>query len=156
MRILVTFLIGFILISVNANAQQAKIGCMDKDIRVQSEQFKHNFRAQGMEVYKNAMLNMQSQEPYPIALQLQQGQLYQFVFVGSKLSSKIFFELFDGNDEKLESITLKEKDGKNYIIYSFMPKKSDVYLIVAGQKIRGGGEVCGSLTVMQQLKSNAE
>lgn len=154
MRIFIAFLFSILFTTINTQAQRAKIGCMDKNIRVQSEQFKHNFRAQGMEVYKNAMLTMQSQEPYPVAIQLTQGELYQFVFVGSELSSKILFELFDGNDEKIESITLKPKDGKNYVIYSFKPQKSDVYLFVLAQRIKGGGQVCGSFTVMQQLKSN--
>ena len=152
MRIYIAFLLG-LLFTINAQAQRAKIGCMDKNITVQAGQIKHDFRAQGMEVYKDAMLSMQSQEPYPVAIQLTQGQLYQFIFVGSKQSSRIYFELFNGRDEKIESITLKGKDGKNFIVYSFLPQKSDVYLIVAAQKIKGKTNVCGSFTVMQQLKS---
>lgn len=134
--------------SVNISyAQMAKIGCMDQGIRVQGEQMKHDLKAQGMEVYKDAMLTMTSKQPYPIAVQLTQGDLYQFVFVGNKTASKLYFELFDGGDNKLVN---KVEDSKNFIIYSFIPQKSDLYLLVVSQKIKGNKEVCGSFTVMQK------
>ncbi|MCB9046197.1 MAG: hypothetical protein H6550_08650 [Chitinophagales bacterium] len=131
-------------------AQMAKVGCMDQGIRVQGEQIKHDFKAQGMEIYKDAMLTMSSKDPYPIAVQLTQGTLYQFVFVGNKDASKLYFELFDGADTKLVDKVVENKGSNNFMIYSFIPQKTDLYLLIVSQKVKGNREVCGSFTVMQK------
>jgi hypothetical protein len=119
-------------------------------MRVQAEQMKHDFRAQGMEVYKDAMLGMRPGEPAPIAVQLVERQMYQFVIIGDANASKIFFELYDGQDNKLVEKTIKKVDDTNFIIYSFVPQKTDLYLVVLTQKIKGDAEVCGSFTIMQK------
>ena len=65
-------------------------------------------------------------------------------------ASKIFFELYDGQDNKLVEKTIKKVDDTNFIIYSFVPQKTDLYLVVLTQKIKGDAEVCGSFTIMQK------
>jgi hypothetical protein len=132
---------------------QAKIGCVDKGIRLQGEQLKHDFKAQGMEVYKDAMLGMLPKDPYPVAVQLNAKEPYQFVFVGSRSASKIYFELFDGNDKKIGEKVLDNPAQNNSVIYSFIPPKNDVYLVVLSQKAKGKTEVCGSFSVMQKAKN---
>ena len=140
----------------NAAFAQAKLGCTDNAILVQGAQFKHDFKAQGMEVYKDAMLSMMPKDPSPVAIQLSKGQLYQFIFVGSRAASKIYFELFDGNDKKLAEKVLDDPAHTNSVVYSFIPPKSDVYLVVLSQKIKGKMEVCGSFTVMQKAQQAPE
>ncbi len=141
-------------------AQQTRVGCMDKDIRVQVEQIKHDFKAQNMEVYKDAMLSMTPKEPSAIGVQLNKGQLYQFIYVCSKSATKAYFELFDGSQKKIGDKTIASPGDKNYLIYSFIPATTDVYLIVLNQKTKGtsflkGGsnEVCGGFSIMQQSAS---
>lgn len=141
-------------------AQQTRVGCMDKDIRVQVEQIKHDFKAQNMEVYKDAMLSMTPKEPSAIGVQLNKGQLYQFIYVCSKSATKAYFELFDGSQKKIGDKTIASPSDKNYLIYSFIPATTDVYLIVLNQKTKGasflkGGsnEVCGGFSIMQQSAS---
>lgn len=144
------FLILLTAASFSTHAQRAKVGCMDKTIRVQSEQIKRDFLSQGLQVYKDAMLSMDNREPYPVAIQLNAGQLYQFVFVGNAAANRLYFELFDGNDKKLAEKTLEKAESNKYIIYSFIPQKTDIYLLVLSQKVKKGKEICGSLTVMQK------
>jgi hypothetical protein len=133
-----------------ARAQdQPQVGCNDKVIRLQAEQLKADFKQQGLTVYKDAMMSMESQQPYPIAVQLTKGQLYQFIYVGDRSASKLIFELFDGDDKKIESQTLKEPKQKNFLVYSFVPDKSDVYLIVLTQKWKTRS-MCGSFVIMQK------
>lgn len=142
-------------------AQQTRVGCMDKDIRVQVEQIKHDFKAQNMEVYKDAMLSMTPKEPSAVGVQLNKGQLYQFIYVCSKSASKAYFELFDGSQKKIGDKTIASPGDKNYLIYSFIPATTDVYLVVLNQKIKGAsflkgggtGEVCGGFSIMQQAAS---
>lgn len=144
-----TILAFLISINTSVNAQSAKIGCIDKDIRAQAEQIKHDFRTQGLEVFKDAMLSMTPKEPYPVAVPLEQGKMYQLIFIGSKDASKIYFELFNEKDHKLVEKTLDDPEHSNFIVYSFIPQTSDIYLIVITQKIKGRRETCGSFTIMQ-------
>lgn len=150
----ISLIVTLILLTVQADAQQPRIGCVNKSMRVQAEQMKHDFKAQGMEVYKDAMLGMSPGQPAPIALQLTEKQLYQFILIGDANASKIYFELYDGQDNKLAEKTIKKGDDTNFIIYSFMPQKSDIYLVVLTQKIKGKADVCGSFTIMQKAPAD--
>lgn len=150
-------LILTILISAtNSYAQRDQLGCMDKSIRVQAEQFKRDFKAQGLEVFKDAMITMTPKEPTAVAVQLNAGQLYQLVYIGSNKASKIYFELFDGQDNKIAEKKLDKPTDNNFLVYSFIPQKSDVYLLVLTQKIKGNKNVCGSFTIMQKPTQQAD
>ncbi|HXS36324.1 MAG TPA: hypothetical protein VN721_06455 [Flavipsychrobacter sp.] len=133
---------------------QANIGCMDKTIIVQAHGLMQAFKNQGMEIYKDAMVTMRSETPFPIAVQLDKGTLYQFIFVGSLESSKTIMELYDGDDKKIAQKALKKGEQPGYIIYSFIPDKTDMYLIVLSQKWKNKS-MCGSFSIMQQPNKNA-
>lgn len=148
-RIFSFSILVFLLSSLAAQAQQRPtIGCVDKAVRLQSEQIKRQFKEQGLTVYKDAMIQMESRQPFSIAVQLTQGQLYQLLFVGSKKASKITMELFDGKDNLIDTKTLTDPAKSNFIIYSFAPLKSDIYLIILTQKIKGK-KVCSSFSILQ-------
>lgn len=153
--LLPTFLLMILSFFSEQSIAQARIGCMDKSIRVQCEQIKSDFRAQGMETYKDAMLNMENKQPYPVAIQLEAQQLYQFVFVGNDNANRLYFELFDGNDKKLAEEVKDNSGSNNFIVYSFIPQKTDVYLLVVSQKVKKAKDICGSLTVMQKAQQAA-
>ncbi len=152
----IVFIASFLFLLTDAYAQQARVGCVNKSMRVQAEQMKHDFKAQGMEVYKDAMLSMAPGQPAPIAIQLTEKQLYQFILVGDGNASKIYFELYDGKDNKLAEKTIKKGDNTNFIIYSFVPQKSDIYLVVLTQKVKGKADVCGSFTIMQKAPADSK
>lgn len=139
------------VLSTKTFAQQAKIGCLDKGIRLQSEQFKSDLKTQGLEVYKDAMIGMNNMEPYPVAVQLEARELYQLIYVANPDASKIYFEIFDGADKKIGEKKIDNKGGKNnFIVYSFLPQKTDMYLVVLTQKVKGKKEICGSFSIMQK------
>jgi|GEM_PF-836569 len=144
-----------LVFSSQAQQQQPNIGCVDKVVKLEAEDLKQAFIKQGMIVYRDAMMGMESQTPFPVAVQLMRGELYQFIFVGSKESSKITMELFDGDDKKLEQKTAgatSSNPNGNYIIYSFIPEKTDLYLIVLTQKLKNK-TMCGSFTIMQRAEA---
>ena len=151
--------LAIIMIQVS-NAQQRgqgtpNIGCIDKTIKMQSEELRAGLIKQGMEPFKDAMISMESQTPFPIALQLVKGKLYQFVYIGSNESSKIKMEIYDGNDKKLDDKTANptsRNPNSNYILYSFIPEKTDIYLIVLTQKQKQKS-ICGSFTVYQKMEA---
>lgn len=127
-------------------AQKESLGCIDKDMRVQSEGLKASFEKQGMKVYRDAMISMESLVPVPIGIQMVKGRMYQLIFVGNAKSSKVQMEIFDGNDKKLAA-KHTEKGGYNYIVYSFIPEKTDLYLVMLSQKFKGK-TLCGSFTLL--------
>lgn len=142
-------MLGLSLLSFRGLAQDAKVGCEDKAIRYQGEQIKKEFKAQGMTVTRDAMVSMDSRQPFPIGVQLEKGKFYQFIYIGDRRASKIDFELYDGEDKKLDTRTLKNPMENNAIVYAFMPDKSDIYLIVLTQKWKTK-PMCGSFTVMEK------
>lgn len=150
MRSAILCIAALFLSPVLSYSQQ--IGCVDKSMRVQAEQTKHAFKVQGMEVYKDAMLTMEPKTPYPIAVQLQQNEVYQFVFIGVA-GADLQLELYDGTDKKLSEKTLRGKEG-NYMIYSFKPERPDLYLVVLTQKMKGRKEACASFTIMKKSADN--
>lgn len=146
----IALILSIIVLAVcgETKAQQPAIGCVDKAARLQSQKIKSQFLDQGMEVYRDAMLEMENRQPYPIAVQLSEKQLYQLIFVGSDKASKITMELYNGKDEKIAEKELTDPSTLNYFIYSFAPPRSDVYLIILTQKFKGK-TVCSSFTIMQ-------
>lgn len=150
------FLSAVFTSAIPANAQQQpNIGCMDKTLRLQAEQIKQDLKAQGMSVYKDAMVSMESREPFPIAVQLTKGQMYQMVFVGSKEASRLTFELYDGQDNKIDQKELDDPADANYVIYPFIPDKTDVYLVVLTQKLKSK-TLCSSFCILQKLETPAK
>ncbi|MBS1689664.1 MAG: hypothetical protein JSS96_13130 [Bacteroidetes bacterium] len=157
-KLIAVFTLLFTFVSSSWAQQQPNVGCLDKVIKLQAEDLKETFMKQDMVVYRDAMMGMESQTPFPVAVQLMKGQLYQFIFVGSKESSKITMELFDGDDKKLEqrtSAATSSNPNGNYIIYSFIPDKTDLYLIVLTQKLKNK-TMCGSFTIMQKGQAKAQ
>jgi len=141
---LVVFLFG----SKSIYAQQPALGCDDKAMRIQSQQLKHDFASQGLSVYKDAMISMESHQPFPVAVQLDKGKLYQLIFIGSRDAKKISMELFDGADKKIDERIIKKPKEQNFVVYSFTPEKTDMYLLVFTQ-IKGSKSMCGSFSIMQ-------
>lgn len=139
-------------LTIVSNAVKGQIlptlGCNDKSIRLQAEQYKQDFKAQGQEVYRDAMINMESRQPTPVAIQLNKGVLYQMIFIGSREANKINFELYDGEDRKIDEKILKAPGVSNFVVYSFVPEKTDLYLVILTQ-IKGTQSLCGSFTIMQ-------
>lgn len=135
--------------------EKPMVGCMDRGIRIQAEQAKQDLRKQGLKVYKEAMIGMESNTPFPIAVELKQGELYQIVYVGSLSASKMTFELLDGKDKKIEEKVLPRPIENNILIYSFVPEKTDMYLMMLTQKSKTKS-FCGSIAIFEKDNKAAE
>jgi hypothetical protein len=136
----------------NALAQHPNVGCVDKAIKLQAEDLQQNFTKQAMEIYRDAMVSMSNDEAFPVAVQLNKGVLYQLIFIGSKESSKVRLELFDGDDKKIANkdvVPNKTDYTSNCIVYSFIPGKTDLYLVMLSQRSKSK-TMCGSFTIMEK------
>jgi hypothetical protein len=127
---------------------QPNVGCIDKAVKLQAEDVKQGFMKQGLSVYRDAMVGMESQTPFPVEVKLVQGHLYEFLFIGNaEASTKL--ELFDGDDQNIGSKKLAVGEAPGYIIYSFTPAKTDTYLIMLTQKLKHE-TMCGGFTIMEK------
>lgn len=136
-------------VSFAAIAQKPSVGCIDKSIRLQADEIKHFYTDQGLVVYRDAMINMESMQPFPIMADMQKGQLYMIVFVGHAAVQRMKLEMYDGNDQKLEEkFMFRNRQQPNYIIYSFSPPRSDSYLMTFMQKLKNEN-MCGSICIMK-------
>lgn len=141
------------LFHTEVHAQQAQVGCVDNTLRVQAEQMKHDFKAQDMEVFMDAMINMVSRKAFPVAVKFEAHQLYQIIFIGNLSADKIEMGLYDTERIKIDERIINER-GKHKIIYSFTPSTSGIYGIVIKQKVKGQKEICGSFTIMEKSKED--
>lgn len=147
-------LFSLLILACNAYSQQRQpnVGCIDKAIKIQAQDLHLSFAKQGMTIYRDAMISMNDREPFPVAVQLEKGHLYQLILIGSKGAGKIKMEIFDGKDKKIGDKTAsldKTDQNSNCIIYSFVPSTTDLYLIVLSQKAKGK-ELCGSFSIMEK------
>jgi hypothetical protein len=134
------------------------VGCIDANIRLQADGIKQHYVAQGFKVYRDAMINMSSQEPFPVMVQLTAGQLYEIIFVGQPAASNHKMILYDGEDKKIDEKSLA-RNGKslsdeptNYIIYEFVPKRTDMYLLTFMSRLKNK-DFCGSVCIVAADRS---
>jgi hypothetical protein len=137
----------FISLNVTTYAQKPVVGCVDVNVQGQAEGLKAGLAKQGMGVFQEAMFQMASMEPVPVAVKMNQGVSYQLIFVGSENANKMIMEIYDGKDKKVDEKV--ERGASNSIVYSFTPKKTDVYLITLIQK-KGLKNLCGYFGVMMK------
>lgn len=131
-------------------AQKPQTNCDDPAVKSIAEGLKKTYVQKGMMLYQEAMIGMTSMEPAPVAVKLLKGQTYQLIYVGSEHSNKLIMEIYDGKDKKIDE---KRERGEEYIIYSFTPDKTDVYLITLYQK-KGVKNMCGYFGIMLANKHN--
>ncbi|MBL7718266.1 MAG: hypothetical protein JNL72_05465 [Flavipsychrobacter sp.] len=136
-----------LLLSFHAQAQNNLLGCIDRDMRVQSEELKQSFISKGLSVFKDAMLNMEPETPVPVIMPMVKGKVYQLIFIANKNASRVSLQIMDGNHKSIINKENKKGNG-NYITYSFIPDKTDDYIIVVQQRFRGRSS-CGSLTLLE-------
>jgi hypothetical protein len=133
-----------------ATAQAPVTKCSDPAIEAKASGIKSTYEKQGKVVFQESMLAMESMEPVPVAVRLQAGISYDFIFIGSSQATRLTLELFDGSDKKLDVKTEKNSD---YLVYSFRPLRTEVYLITVYQK-KGVKDICGYFGIMApQLKN---
>lgn len=146
---LAALFLSLMISGFSGRAQQARIGCMDKDIRLQADEIKQHYTAQGFTVFRDAMLSMESMMPFPVVAQLSKGQLYRVIFVASPNSSKMRLETYNGHDQKLdEKIATRNREQPSFIDMSFIPEQSDNFLFILMQKWKNK-DVCGSFTILK-------
>lgn len=131
-------------------ASPAPVGCVDPVIRLQGDAIKQHYVSQGFKVYRDAMLNMESMMPFPVVVQLNRGQLYQIIYVGHPAATNHKMVLYDGADRQMDERIISRRhdsDPTNYIIYSFVPARTDMYMFTFMSRLKNE-DMCGSLCIV--------
>jgi hypothetical protein len=137
------------MISGLAFGQQPNVGCLDKVILQRATEVKLGLEKQGMTIYRDAMIGMESETAFPIEVKLEKGQSYQLLFVGNADAQRTTMELYDGDDKQLGDKHIGKNSSPGYVLMAFAPVNPDTYLIMLTQRLKKASS-CGSFTIMVQ------
>jgi hypothetical protein len=155
---IIAMAISFTNIAFAQKGTVAPVGCVDPSMRLQADGIKQHFTSQGFKVYRDAMINMESMIPFPVMVQLNRGHLYQIIFVGHPAATNHKVVLYDGADNKIDEKFITRRHGQdktNYIIYSFVPERTDMYMFTFMTRLKNEN-MCGSVCIVAADPSKAQ
>jgi hypothetical protein len=152
---LVLFILMLNILSANSQSNVIKVqSCSDVLISHQVDSLKKLYSDDGYVLMKEASISMESEYEMPVIVPLNQGSLYQFVFIGDYTSRLYEVRMFDWNERQVVFKQNKwgEIDG-NVISYSYQPKFSEFHMMkpvqVNKQKKKG---LCGYVMMFKKVK----
>jgi len=142
-------LLGYILLmSLVIAAQKDDViriqPCNDSLIMREVDSLKNFYSKDGFSLLKEATITMQSEFELPVIVPLNEGSLYQFIFIGDYTSKLYEVRMYDW-DEKMVVYQKKQwgdVDG-NIISYSYVPKFSEYHMMKPVQVNKHKKNLCG-------------
>ena len=157
MKRAITLITSLYILSVTSVKAQDVIlnqSCNSQSIQNQADSLRQLFNKDGFQVLKEASIMMESEFEMPVVFPMQEGSLYQIVFIGDITSRLYEVRMYDW-DEKMVVYQKKmwgDVDG-NIISYSYIPKFSEFHMIkpvqVNTHKKKG---LCGYVMLLKKLK----
>ena len=137
-------------------SQQAirQASCTNEMISRQADSLKTLYAKDGYELVREASMTMESEYEMPIILQMAEGSLYHFVFIGEPTSKLYEVRMYDWNEKQVayEKKMWGDVDG-NIINFSYIPKFTEYHMIkpvqVNKQKKKG---LCGYVMLVKKIK----
>jgi len=118
--------------------------CNDSLIMREVDSLKNFYSKDGFSLLKEATITMQSEFELPVIVPLNEGSLYQFIFIGDFTSKLYEVRMYDW-DEKMVVYQKKQwgdVDG-NIISYSYVPKFSEYHMMKPVQVNKHKKNLCG-------------
>ena len=128
--------------------------CENALIAHQVDSLKNLFSADGFILMKEASISMESEYEMPVIVPLNQGSLYQFVFIGDYTSKLYEVRMFDWNEKQVFYKQNKwgEIDG-NIISYAYQARFSEFHMMkpvqINKQKKKN---LCGYVMMFKKVK----
>lgn len=149
-------LLAFAAASQPAMSQQVirQQSCDVSLFQHQIDSLKSMFANNGFALVREASMTMESEYEMPIILQMAEGSLYHFVFIGEPTSKLYEVRMFDWNEKQVayEKKMWGDVDG-NVINFSYVPKFTEYHMIkpvqVNKQKRKG---LCGYVMLVKKVK----
>ncbi len=149
-------LLTLMLSVLSANSQDViKVQSCSNDLIIrQVDSLKKIFSDDGFVLMKEASITMESEYEMPVIIPLNQGSLYQFVFIGEYTSRLYEVRMYDWNEKQVVFKQNKwgDVDG-NVISYAYQPRFSEFHMMkpvqVNKQKKKG---LCGYVMMFKKVK----
>jgi hypothetical protein len=147
----------FLWLSLAASGQSNVIrvqSCNDELITRQVDSLKNHYAADGFVLLKEASITMESEYEMPVIVPLNEGSLYQFVFIGEYTSRLYEVRMYDWSEKQVIFRQKKwgDVDG-NIISYYYQPKFSEFHMMkpvqVNKQKKKN---LCGYVMLFKKVK----
>lgn len=128
--------------------------CDDALIARQVDSLKNLYAADGYVLMKEASIAMESEYEMPVVIPLNEGSLYQFVFIGDYTSRLYEVRMYDWNEKQVVFKQNKwgDVDG-NIISYAYQPRFSEFHMMkpvqVNKQKKKN---LCGYVMMFKKVK----
>ena len=128
--------------------------CSNDLITHQVDSLKKLYSADGFVLMKEASITMESEYEMPVIVPLNEGSLYQFVFIGDYTSRLYEVRMFDWDEKQVVFKQNKwgDIDG-NIISYQYQPRFSEFHMMkpvqVNKQKKKG---LCGYVMMFKKVK----
>jgi len=138
---------SMLLMSLITAAQKDVIhlqACSDSLIMHEVDSLKEFYSKNGFALLKEATITMESQFELPVIVPLNEGNWYQFIFIGDHSSQLYEVRMYDW-DEKMVVYQKKQwgdVDG-NIISYSYVPKFSEYHMMKPVQVNKHKKNLCG-------------
>ncbi|HLK27407.1 MAG TPA: hypothetical protein VKT28_02415 [Puia sp.] len=127
--------------------------CDTAPFRSEIDSLKNVFSSQGYIVLREASMTMQSEYEMPIVVPMNQGSLYQFVFIGDRTSRLYEVRMYDYNEKQVvyKKNMWGDVDG-NIISYAYSPQFSEYHMIKPVQVNKEKKKLCGYVLLLKKVK----
>jgi hypothetical protein len=150
-------LILCVLLTQTAMSQQVirQQSCDVSIFQQQIDSLKQQFANNGFALVREASMTMESEYEMPIILQMAEGSLYHFVFIGEPTSKLYEVRMYDWNEKQVayEKKMWGDIDG-NIINFAYVPKFTEYHMIkpvqVNKQKKKN---LCGYVMLLKKVKN---
>lgn len=151
-----TLLVAIILscaVSLHAQDVISQESCDITPFRTEIDSLKNSFISQGFVVLREASMSMQSEYEMPIVVPMNQGSLYQFVFIGEPSSKLYEVRMYDWNEKQVvyKKNQWGDVDG-NIISYAYVPQFSEYHMIKPVQVNKTKKKLCGYVLLLKKVK----
>lgn len=139
--------------SLSAQEVIKQESCDTNPFRTEIDSLKNEFTSLGYIVLREASMTMQSQYEMPIIVPMNQGSLYQFVFIGEPDSKLYEVRMYDWNEKQVvyKKNQWGDVDG-NIISYSYVPQFTEYHMIKPVQVNKVKKKLCGYVLLLKKVK----
>ena len=151
------FALSFVFLSLASLKAQEVIkqeSCDTSPFRNEIDSLKKIFSNDGYVVLREASMTMQSQYEMPIVVPMNQGSLYQFVFIGEPTSKLYEVRMYDYSEKQVvyKKNQWGDVDG-NIISYAYIPQFSEYHMIKPVQVNKTKKKLCGYVLLLKKVKA---
>ena len=149
------FVVLFAFISHSIMAQEVirQENCDISSMRNAIDSLKNIYSSQGFIVLREASMTMQSEYEMPIVVPMNQGSLYEFVFIGDPSSRLYEVRMYDDNEKQViyKKNMWGDVDG-NIVSYAYIPQFSEYHMIKPVQVNKNKKKLCGYVLLLKKVK----